>query len=126
MIEQHHGTTLVEFFYDRANEQSRLDPNGNDVEESTFRYPGPKPQSREAGVLMLADVAESACRSLIDPAPARIESVVRKVTDQRLQDGQFDESGLSLPQLRTVEQSIVKSLVANYHGRIKYPDQRTA
>ncbi len=126
LIEQHHGTTLVEFFYDRANEQSRSNPDGNEVEESTFRYPGPKPQTPEAGVLMLADAAESACRSLIDPAPARIESVVRKVTDRRLQDGQFDESGLSLPQLRTVEQSIVKSLVANYHGRIKYPGQRTA
>ncbi|HUT90135.1 MAG TPA: HDIG domain-containing protein [Thermoguttaceae bacterium] len=126
LIEQHHGTTLVEYFFDRANEQSRSDPNGNGVEESTFRYPGPKPQTREAGVLMLADAAESACRSLVDPAPARIESVVREVTDRKLQDGQFDESGLSLPQLRTVEQSIVKSLVANYHGRIKYPDQRTA
>jgi len=126
LIEQHHGTTLVKYFFDRANEQSRADPNGNGVEESTFRYPGPKPQTREAGVLMLADAAESACRSLVDPAPARIESVVREVTDRRLQDGQFDESGLSLPQLRTVEQSIVKSLVANYHGRIKYPDQRTA
>ncbi|MFC1597734.1 hypothetical protein ACFL5Q_07345, partial [Planctomycetota bacterium] len=102
------------------------DPNGSDVQESSFRYPGPKPQSKEAGVLMLTDAAESACRSLIDPAPARIESTVREVAHRRLEDGQFDESGLTLRELRTVEQSVVKSLIANYHGRIKYPDQRTA
>jgi putative nucleotidyltransferase with HDIG domain len=126
LIEQHHGTTLVEYFFDRASEQSRSDPNANGVDESAYRYPGPKPQTREAGVLMLADAAESACRSLIDPAPSRIEGVVHDVTDRKLRDGQFDESGLSLPQLRAVEQSVVKSLIANYHGRIKYPDQRTA
>ncbi len=126
LIEQHHGTTLVEYFFDRASEQSRADPNGNGVEESTFQYPGPKPQTKEAGVLMLADTAEGACRSLVDPAPKRIEAVVHEVTDKRLQGGQFDESGLTLPEVRTVEQSVVKSLIANYHGRIKYPDQRTA
>jgi putative nucleotidyltransferase with HDIG domain len=126
IIEQHHGTTLVEYFFGRATEQRESDPNGSDVQESSFRYPGPKPQSKEAGVLMLTDAAESACRSLIDPAPARIESTVREVAHRRLEDGQFDESGLTLRELRTVEQSVVKSLIANYHGRIKYPDQRTA
>ncbi|OHB78382.1 MAG: hypothetical protein A2V98_03230 [Planctomycetes bacterium RBG_16_64_12] len=126
LIQQHHGTTLVEYFYGRANEQRRSDPNGNAVEESTFRYPGPRPQTREAGVLMLADAAEGACRALFDPAPARIESAVHEVAEKRLQGGQFDESGLTLPELRTVEQSVIKSLIANYHGRIKYPDQRTA
>jgi len=126
LIEQHHGTTLVEYFYSRANEQREADPNGSEVPESAFRYPGPKPQTKEAGVLMLADAAESACRSLVDPAPARIDSIVREVAERRLHDGQFDESGLSLRELRTAEASVVKSLVANYHGRIKYPDQRTA
>jgi len=126
IIEQHHGTTLVEYFFGRATEQRQADPNGSDVQESSFRYPGPKPQSKEAGVLMLTDAAESACRSLVDPAPARIESTVREVALRRLEDGQFDESGLTLRELRMVEQSVVKSLIANYHGRIKYPDQRTA
>lgn len=126
IIEQHHGTTLVEYFYGRATEQRQADPNGTDVQESSFRYPGPKPQSKEAGVLMLTDAAESACRSLVDPAPARIENTVREVAHRKLEDGQFDESGLTLRELRTVEQSVVKSLIANYHGRIKYPDQRTA
>ena len=125
-IEQHHGTTLVEYFYGRASEQSENDPNGGEVDESNFRYPGPKPQTKETAVLMLADAVESACRSLVDPAPARIESLVREVAERRLDDGQFDESNLTLRELRTIEDSMVKSLIANYHGRVKYPGQRTA
>jgi hypothetical protein len=125
LIEQHHGTTLVEYFFGRASEQSQADPNSAQVEEASFRYPGPKPQTKEAGVLMLADAAESACRSLIEPGSARIESLVREVAERKLQDGQFDESGLSLRELRTIEDSMIKSLIANYHGRVKYPDQRT-
>jgi len=125
-IEQHHGTTLVEFFFGRASQQSESDPNGAEVEEAAFRYPGPKPQSKETAVLMLADAAESACRSLIEPGSARIESLVREVAERKLQDGQFDESGLTLRELRTIEDSMIKSLIANYHGRLKYPDQRTA
>jgi putative nucleotidyltransferase with HDIG domain len=126
LIEQHHGTTLVGYFFDRATEQRASDPNQGDVEESAFRYPGPKPQTKEACVLMLADAAEGACRSLVDPAPARIESMIRELAERRLDDGEFDESGLTLRELRTVEDSIVKSLVANYHGRLKYPNQQTA
>ena len=125
-IEQHHGTTLVEFFFGRASQQSESDPNGAEVEEAAFRYPGPKPQTKETAVLMLADAAESACRSLVEPGSARIESLVRKVAERKLQDGQFDESGLTLRELRTIEDSMIKSLIANYHGRLKYPDQRTA
>ncbi len=125
-IQQHHGTTLVEFFYERASEQSESNPDGGGVEESTFRYPGPKPQTKEAGVLMLADAVESASRTLVDPTPARIESLVREMSERRLDDGQFDESGLTLRELRTVENSIIKSITAIYHSRVKYHDQRTA
>ena len=125
-IEQHHGTTLVEYFFERAHEQQQHDPNGGEVDESLYRYPGPKPQTRESGVLMLADAAESASRSLVDPAPARIESLVRDVAERKLDDGQFDESGLTLRELRTIEDSMIKSLIANYHGRVKYPEQKTA
>lgn len=125
-IRQHHGTTLVEYFYARASEKSQSDPNGNPVEESTYRYPGPKPQTREACVLMLADSVEGASRTLVDPTPARIESLVHQVTERRLEDEQFDESGLTLRELRTVQNSLVKSLTAIYHGRIKYPEQKTA
>ncbi len=126
LIEQHHGTTRVGFFYERASEQKRSDPNGGDVDESTYRYPGPRPQTKEAAVLMLADNVESASRTLVDPTPARIESLVREVVERRLHGGQFDESGLTLRELRTIERSMVKSLTAIYHGRLKYPDQRTA
>ena len=126
LIAQHHGTTLVEFFYDRATEQQQADPNGGEVDESTFRYPGPKPQTKEAAVLMLADAVESASRTLVDPTPARIESLVRELAEHRLHGGQFDESGLTLRELRTIERSMVVSLTSMYHGRIKYPEQRTA
>ncbi|MBN2476582.1 MAG: HDIG domain-containing protein [Pirellulales bacterium] len=126
LIEQHHGTTLVKFFYDRAAEQKQADPNAGDVDESTYRYPGPKPQTKEAAVLMLADNVESASRTLVDPTPARIESLVRELAERRLHGGQFDESGLTLRELRTIERSMVKSLTSIYHGRLKYPDQRTA
>jgi putative nucleotidyltransferase with HDIG domain len=123
-IQQHHGTTLVEFFYRRAKNDA--DPDGPDVEEAAFRYPGPKPQTKEAAVLMLADAVESACRALVEPNPSRIESLVHELAMKRLLDGQFDECGLTLSELATIQESLVKSLTAVYHGRIKYPDQRSA
>jgi hypothetical protein len=125
-IQQHHGTTLVEYFFNRASEQSEADPHGGEVDESSFRYPGPKPQTKEAAVLMLADASESASRALVDPTPGRIEGLVQDLAMKRLLDGQFDECGLTLSELRTIEDSLVKSLIAVYHGRVKYPDQRTA
>jgi len=127
LIEQHHGTTRVGFFYERASQQQQAaDPKSGPVEESPFRYPGPRPQTKEAAVLMLADASESASRSLVDPTPARLERVVRDLAEQRLHGGQFDESGLTLRELRTIEKSLVKSLTSIYHGRLKYPDQKTA
>ncbi len=125
-ILQHHGTTLVEYFYKRASQQSEENPDGEEVDENTFRYPGPKPQTREAGILMLADTVESASRVLVEPTPARIESLIEELTMKRLLDGQLDESGLTLQEVRTVQESLAKSLTAVYHGRVKYPDQRTA
>jgi putative nucleotidyltransferase with HDIG domain len=125
-IEQHHGTTLVEYFYRRASERNELNPDGNEIDESDFRYPGPKPQTKEAAVLMLADAVESASRALVEPTPARIESLVHDIAMKRLLDGQFDACGLTLQELATIEDSLAKSLTAVYHGRIKYPDQRSA
>ena len=120
-IEQHHGTTLVEYFFHRASQT-----NGGEVDESDFRYPGPKPQTKEAAVLMLADAVEGASRALVEPTPARIESLVHDIAMNRLLDGQFDACGLTLQELATIEDSLVKSLTAVYHGRVKYPEQRTA
>jgi hypothetical protein len=122
-IQQHHGTTLVEYFYHRANERSESNPDAGEVEESAFRYPGPKPQTKEAGVLMLADAVESASRALVEPTPARIENLVHDIAMRRLLDGQFEECGLTLQEVHKVEDSLVKSLTAVYHGRVKYPEQ---
>jgi cyclic-di-AMP phosphodiesterase PgpH len=125
-IQQHHGTTLVEYFYRQASESKKSDPNANEVDESSFRYPGPKPQTKEAGILMMADAVESASRVLVEPTPARIESLVADISRKRLLDGQFDECGLTLEEVRRIGDSLVKSLTAVYHGRVKYPDQETA
>jgi putative nucleotidyltransferase with HDIG domain len=125
-IEQHHGTTLVEYFYRQAAKNNAANPDNSPVDESSFRYPGPKPQTKEAAVLMLADACESASRALVDPTPARLESLVHDIALKRLLDGQFEECGLSLQELHTVEDSLVKSLTAVYHGRVKYPSQATA
>ncbi len=125
-IQQHHGTTLVEYFYRQASEQREKDPESAEVDESSFRYPGPKPQTKEAGVLMLADAVESASRALKEPTPSRIESIVEELSRKRLLDGQFDECGLTLEEVRKVGESLVKSLTAVYHGRVKYPGQETA
>ena len=125
-IQQHHGTTLVEYFYRQASESKKADPDGGIVDESSFRYPGPKPQTKEAGILMLADAVESASRVLVEPTPARIESLVEDICRKRLLDGQFDECGLTLEEVSKIGESLVKSLTAVYHGRVKYPDQETA
>ncbi len=126
---QHHGTTRVEYFYARAAEQSQSDPNGkngNTVDESSYLYPGPKPQTKEACVLMLADAVEGASRSLVDPTPGRIQNLVQQITERRLEEGQFDESDLTLRELRMIEDSLAKSLIAIYHARIKYPEPKPA
>jgi cyclic-di-AMP phosphodiesterase PgpH len=124
-IEQHHGTTLVEYFFHEAKQLVEASPDHKtDAEEASFRYPGPKPQTREAGVLMLADAVEGASRTLVDPTPKRIETLVHNITMKRLLDGQFDECSLKLSEIRTVEASLVKSLIGIYHGRIRYPDAR--
>jgi putative nucleotidyltransferase with HDIG domain len=126
-IEQHHGTTLVEYFYREATRLADRQPDYKaSVEESSFRYPGPKPQTREAGVLMLADAVESASRSLSDPTPKRIETLIHDITMNRLLDGQFDECALTLSEIHVIEESLAKSLIGIYHARIKYPEQRTA
>jgi putative nucleotidyltransferase with HDIG domain len=121
-IEQHHGTTLVEYFFHEATKLCEGNPDHKtDAEEASFRYSGPKPQTREAGVLMLADAVEGASRTLTDPTPKRIETLVHNITIKRLLDGQFDECSLKLSEIRTVEATLVKSLIGIYHGRIRYP-----
>jgi putative nucleotidyltransferase with HDIG domain len=125
-IEQHHGTTLVEYFFREATKRSQEDPNKEDVSETSFRYPGPKPQTVEAAVLMLADAVESASRTLVEPTPSRLQNLVEKISMNKLLDGQFDECGLTLKQLDMIKTSLIKSLTSIYHGRVKYSGQASA
>lgn len=126
LIEQHHGTTLVEYFYHEAHRRRDGNPDAAEIQESAFRYPGPRPQSKEAAILMVSDAVESASRTLNEPTPARIEGLVSELIDKRLRDGQFDECDLTLREIATIRESLIKSLIGIYHGRIKYPEQRTA
>ncbi|QDT06227.1 hypothetical protein K227x_46360 [Rubripirellula lacrimiformis] len=125
-ILQHHGTTLVEYFYREAARRSEEDPNGETVNDKDFRYPGPKPQTLEAAVMMLADTVESASRTLVDPTPSRIQNLVDAISNKKMSDGQFDECGLTFKQLDRIRRSLVKSLTAIYHARVKYPGQQSA
>ena len=123
-IETHHGTTLIEPFYNEAKKLTAKNSKGKSVNvpsESEFRYPGPKPRTKEAAIVMLVDTSESAVRSLAEVTLTKIEAVVHNMAMKRLQDGQFDECDLSLRELSQIEVSISKTLAAHYHGRIAYP-----
>ena len=119
-IATHHGTTLVQYFYAAATEQRK---NGSDraPDELEFRYPGPKPHSKEAAILMLADASESSVRAMGDPTPGRIENQVHTMVNRRLMDGQLDECELTLKEVHRIESSLIKSLCGIYHARITYP-----
>jgi putative nucleotidyltransferase with HDIG domain len=121
-IQQHHGTTLVEFFYHQAvtrHEQAQSTSQG--VSEVQYRYPGPKPRTREIAILMIADCVESATRAMTDPASGRIEALVHELIMKRLLDGQFDDCDLTMHDLQKIERTCIKSLLSIYHGRIAYP-----
>jgi len=124
-VEQHHGTTLVEYFYHEAIRLREGSEQGdqNAVLEASFRYPGPKPQNRENGIVMLADAVESSSRALKEPAPGSLRKLVHDLLMKRLLDCQFEESSLTLTELHLIEESLAASLAALYHGRIKYPEE---
>jgi len=115
-ISQHHGKTLVYYFYQRAKE---LEPEGKHEEE--YRYPGPKPQSKEIAIVALADIVEALSRTLEDPTPSRIEEMVREVVKKRFMEGELDESSLTLKDLGKITQSFIRVLNAIFHTRINYP-----
>lgn len=113
---QHHGTTLMKFFYAKAKEADET------VKENEFRYPGPKPQTKEAAVINIADSAEAAVRSMPNPTKETIESFVRKLINDRISDGQFNECDVTLKELKIVERSICEGLNGTFHSRIEYPN----
>jgi putative nucleotidyltransferase with HDIG domain len=114
-ILEHHGTTLMSFFYQKALSQDR------EADERDFRYPGPKPRSKETAVLMLADAVEAAARSLNEPTPSRIRGVVTRILDARVKDGQLDESPITFEELAKVRESFIPILTALFHARVHYP-----
>jgi cyclic-di-AMP phosphodiesterase PgpH len=124
IIEQHHGTTLISYFFNRAKDHSK---DGHDhAQESDFRYPGPKPQTREAAIVMLADSCEAATRSISEPTPAKIQNMVRNIINNRFLEEQFSDCDLTLNDLKIIEECFVRTLVSIYHNRIEYPGQKEA
>ena len=112
---QHHGTTLMKFFYVKAKER---DPQ---TKESDYRYPGPKPQTKEAAVVSIADSCEAAVRAMDHPSNEKIQKFVHQLIESRIVDGQLNESGVTLNELAIIEKSIVNGLCSTFHSRIKYP-----
>lgn len=118
LITQHHGTTLISYFY----EQAKTDTEGQAVSEERFRYPGPKPQTKESAIIMLADAVEAASRTLPQHTHSRIEGLVKKIVENKLNDeNQLDESDLTLKDIERIEQTFIRVLTSMYHGRIDYP-----
>lgn len=116
---QHHGTTLMKFFYVKAKERNP------EIAEADFRYPGPKPQTREAGIVSIADTCEAAVRAMDHPTNEKIKAFVHNVVQDRISDGQLDECGLTMKEIRMVEKSLVSGLCSTFHSRIKYPKMKS-
>ncbi|WP_430603851.1 HD protein [Enterococcus sp. DIV1368b] len=119
ICKQHHGTTLMRYFYIKAKERNP------EVTEEQFRYPGPRPQTREAGIVNIADSCEAAVRAMDHPTSEKIEAFVHNLIEERISDGQLDDSGLTLKEIRKVEKSLVSGLSSTFHSRIKYPKMKS-
>jgi cyclic-di-AMP phosphodiesterase PgpH len=119
-IPQHHGTSVMSYFHDKALRE--VGGRQDLVDDRTYRYPGPKPQSREAAIIMLADGVEASVRSLDDKDEASIRAMVDRIVDARLEDGQLDDAELTLKNIAQIKEAFVAQLLGMYHSRIKYPD----
>lgn len=119
IIQQHHGTSLISYFYQKAKEKEN--PEMDSIDEKDFRYPGPKPQTKEAGIVMLADAVEAASRTLSEPTPSRIKGLVQRIVNNIFLDGQLEECELTLKDLQKIEESFSRILTAIFHQRIDYP-----
>jgi putative nucleotidyltransferase with HDIG domain len=118
IIQQHHGSSFISYFYHKAKAQA---PQGQQVNVDDYRYPGPRPQTREAGLVLLADQVEAASKTLTDPTPARIQGMVQKIVNNGFADGQLDNCELTLRDLHLIAKSFNKILSGIFHQRINYP-----
>ncbi len=119
IAEQHHGTSLLKFFYYKAKQENP------DVVEEDYRYPGPKPQSKEAAIVSIADSVEAAVRSMTAPTPEEIRKLVENIVQDRLQDGQFNECDLTLKELQTIKKTFCETVNGIFHSRIEYPETQS-
>jgi cyclic-di-AMP phosphodiesterase PgpH len=124
-IPMHHGTTRIDFFYNKAlqlaqnsDDETKLD----EINEQDYRYPGPKPQTRETGIMMLADAVEAAVRTIEDPIPQRLSDAIDELVKKRLDEGELDECPLTLNDLTKVKAAFLSVMVGIYHTRVRYPD----
>lgn len=123
IIQQHHGTSLIRYFYQKAREQcEKKGSKAPQVKEEDFRYPGPKPQTKEAGLVMLADVVEAASKTLVEPTAARVQGMVQKIVNRVFSDGQLDDCELTLKDLNEIAKSFNKTLSGIFHHRVDYPE----
>ncbi len=120
IIRQHHGTSVVSYFYEKA--QKDKDPSVRLIPETEFRYPGPKPQTREAGIVLLGDIVEASSRTLSDPTPSRIKNLVQSRIKSAFLDGQLDECDLTLSDLNKIAEVFSRTLSGIFHHRIDYPE----
>ncbi len=118
-IPQHHGTRILAYFYHKAKSQAEV--RGETVNPDDFRYPGPKPQTKEAVIVMLSDGAEAAARSLHDHSPENIRLIIKRIIDHIVADGQFDESDVTLQELNTIRETLIHTLISIHHQRVSYP-----
>nr|HQI48033.1 HDIG domain-containing protein [bacterium] len=118
-IFEHHGTSLMHYFYQKAIAQSSVEL----VPQDEFRYPGPRPQSRESAIVMLADAVEATSRTLREPSFSRIKTIVDEIIDERFKSGELDNSPLTLQDLARISEAFQKILNARFHRRIPYPGQ---
>ncbi len=122
IIQQHHGSSRIDYFYRKAIERAEADES---INESDFRYPGPKPQTREAGLVHLADMVQAASQSLADKSPARLQGLIQKIINKAFTSGQLDECDLTLRDLHKVTKAFYRIFGGIYHYRVDYPDKAT-
>jgi putative nucleotidyltransferase with HDIG domain len=119
IIPQHHGTRLMSYFYEKARQSS--DPSLGEIKEDDFRYPGPRPKTREAAIFMLADGVEAAARTIEEPTPSNLREMIKKIASAIVLDGQLDECDLTFSDLELIEDAFLRTLVSMYHHRLDYP-----
>jgi putative nucleotidyltransferase with HDIG domain len=124
IIQQHHGTSLISYFYQKAKEKEN--PEMDSLNEEDFRYPGPKPRTKEAGIVMLADAVEATSRTLSEPTPSRIRGLVQRIINSIFLDGQLEECELTLKDIQKIEESFSRILTAIFHQRIDYPSSQAS